>query len=491
MKRTLFAALFVLSCLAPPAEATKPKCRLERLDPSLLPDGKLRLYAAPVELEGNVIDDLRTQQFSLLVNGKKAGKAEKMQPFSAAREPVYVMLVVEIAAQFRQAFEQVKEALKDFLENQPSSMKVALVTYGADVEKRTPFIPAPSMSVEVDDLSADDDSADVRMVDALRLALTELRKLEPGAAELNKVAPRRLIVLVSDGLNFKMDRKTFKEMGEASARAGVPIHTIAFSPIDARGPLLNLGDLSKRSNGTFRWAQKTADLRAQLDTLADEVRKQYVLTFPTKLSSTEKHTFGLYCRDLKSNVLGGKGQFGYVPAGSSGGLAWWVWALIVLGAIVGLLAVLWIIGSLLSVRAGAARARPAAAPSVGRAVAAAGGSPQRYAAAPTATPATPRTVRSAVLIGVTGDVAGQRIPLGSRITIGKAENHHVVVQSPTVSRNHCELRLEGTAYVVVDLGSTNGTFVNGRPVGAPERLGDGDILRIGKDTQFKLRIDYG
>ena len=104
----------------------------------------------------------------------------------------------------------------------------------------------------------------------------------------------------------------------------MPIHTIAYSPIDARGPLLNLGDLSKRSNGTFRWAEKAANLRTQLDTLADEVRKQYVVTFPTKLSSTEKHTFGLLCGELRSNVLGGKGQFGYVPAASRG-RAWWVW----------------------------------------------------------------------------------------------------------------------------------------------------------------------
>ena len=67
----------------------------------------------------------------------------------------------------------------------------------------------------------------------------------------------------------------------------MPIHTIAFSPTDERGPLLNLGEVSKRSNGTFRWAKTADDLRAQIDTLTDELNKQYVLTYKIDARSLE------------------------------------------------------------------------------------------------------------------------------------------------------------------------------------------------------------
>ena len=76
-----------------------------------------------------------------------------------------------------------------------------------------------------------------------------------------------------------MDKNAFRTLGHSAAKDLVPIHTIAFSPRDDRGPLLNLGEISKLSNGTFRWARNADDLRDQIETLADELYKQYVLTF--------------------------------------------------------------------------------------------------------------------------------------------------------------------------------------------------------------------
>ena len=49
-----------------------------------------------------------------------------------------------------------------------------------------------------------------------------------------------------------------------------------------------------------------------------------------------------------------------------------------------------------------------------------------------------------------------------------------------VSRNHVWVRRRGDGVEVTDLGSANGTYVNGMRVRAPTRLGDGDVLRIGR-----------
>ena len=78
---------------------------------------------------------------------------------------------------------------------------------------------------------------------------------------------------------------------------------------------------------------------------------------------------------------------------------------------------------------------------------------------------------------VLGD--GTRIAIGDEpVTVGRANDCDVVLSDPTVSKRHVEIRRDGTQVTVVDLGSTNGTQVNG--VGAKERvLNDGDEIRIG------------
>jgi hypothetical protein len=74
---------------------------------------------------------------------------------------------------------------------------------------------------------------------------------------------------------------------------------------------------------------------------------------------------------------------------------------------------------------------------------------------------------------------GTRIDVGDEpVSLGRASDCSIVLADPTVSKRHAELRREGTDVVVVDLGSTNGTKVNG--AGVRERaLRDGDEIHIG------------
>jgi len=60
---------------------------------------------------------------------------------------------------------------------------------------------------------------------------------------------------------------------------------------------------------------------------------------------------------------------------------------------------------------------------------------------------------------------------------------------PNVSRYHAEVWLEGGVLYVRDLGSANGTFVNGKPIGTePVVLGDGDQLRFAANLTATVRI---
>lgn len=64
-------------------------------------------------------------------------------------------------------------------------------------------------------------------------------------------------------------------------------------------------------------------------------------------------------------------------------------------------------------------------------------------------------------------------------TIGSGPDCDLVVDLPTVSRLHCRLRREGDGFLVEDLGSSNGTYVNGERIAAPVRVSRGDSVTLG------------
>lgn len=75
--------------------------------------------------------------------------------------------------------------------------------------------------------------------------------------------------------------------------------------------------------------------------------------------------------------------------------------------------------------------------------------------------------------------SGDRFTLTeSVITVGRHPDSNLVLADPNVSRNHAEIRPQGDRYVVADLGSTNGTRVNGVRVNT-QVLNDGDEITFG------------
>jgi FhaA, N-terminal domain/FHA domain len=82
---------------------------------------------------------------------------------------------------------------------------------------------------------------------------------------------------------------------------------------------------------------------------------------------------------------------------------------------------------------------------------------------------------------VTLTVDGRTIPVTTgRVVVGRSRECDVRVEDGNVSRRHFELVQEGpTSWAVADLGSTNGTEVNGRKVSGRKRVDDGDRITIG------------
>ena len=69
---------------------------------------------------------------------------------------------------------------------------------------------------------------------------------------------------------------------------------------------------------------------------------------------------------------------------------------------------------------------------------------------------------------------------GERVTIGKGDGNDIVLDDATVSRLHASLEQFAEGWCVNDLGSSNGTFVNGDRIWSAHRLRHGDEIRLGR-----------
>jgi Protein of unknown function (DUF3662)/FHA domain len=77
-------------------------------------------------------------------------------------------------------------------------------------------------------------------------------------------------------------------------------------------------------------------------------------------------------------------------------------------------------------------------------------------------------------------MGGRRLVVGpTGVTMGRSRQCDVMVDDPNVSRNHAEIRPRGGSWVLSDLGSTNGSRLNGRRLEAPEVLKPGDEIELG------------
>ena len=75
---------------------------------------------------------------------------------------------------------------------------------------------------------------------------------------------------------------------------------------------------------------------------------------------------------------------------------------------------------------------------------------------------------------------GRRLVVGtSGVVIGRSRQCDIVIDDPNVSRRHAEVRPQGGAWVLSDLGSTNGSVLNGRRIEEPEVIEPGDEIEIG------------
>lgn len=97
---------------------------------------------------------------------------------------------------------------------------------------------------------------------------------------------------------------------------------------------------------------------------------------------------------------------------------------------------------------------------------------------------TPQTYR---LVMQTGPNPGKTYDLSkSEITLGRDTTNDVAINDAEVSRKHARITLQGGSFILEDLGSTNGTFVDGRRLMGPHSLSSGDLVLLGENVSLRF-----
>lgn len=89
------------------------------------------------------------------------------------------------------------------------------------------------------------------------------------------------------------------------------------------------------------------------------------------------------------------------------------------------------------------------------------------------------------LVMHSGPTPGKTFPLeGDAVTIGREAGNGIVINDAEVSRKHSQLTLQGGKYILTDIGSTNGTFVNGQRITGQHVLLPGEVISLGEQINL-------
>jgi hypothetical protein len=91
-----------------------------------------------------------------------------------------------------------------------------------------------------------------------------------------------------------------------------------------------------------------------------------------------------------------------------------------------------------------------------------------------------------VVVAAKGHEPGTTFDVGEGATMGRSDSAEIRVDDPFASSAHARIFQRGDFVYAEDMGSTNGTYLNGRQIRTPERLKVADVIRIG-DSEYRYQ----
>ncbi len=447
---------------------------------------------------GKAVANVRAEQVQAEI-GPFPASAKSLQPFSTLGEGIAYIFLVDISKSLKpDQFAKIRNALLQWTEKMGDKDRAAIVTFGESVKTAQDFTADKAvLKTKIDELALTD----------LHTQLNEglVRALDLGRRGDADLPRRRVIVTLTDGVADAAGGSTRDDTMARIKEEPVPIYAIGFaaasvSAKDKEGGFKVLGAFAHASGGAFIAAGVVPpdELFAKI---RETLGEAYLLTLDCAMCPGDGRAYPLRVKLQADNrVLTATSDVRLAPGAVApivapvvspvappeqleDSLPLWVW-------LVGGASIVAVLGFLLSRRkkADPKHQRPVPDPAPDLRVAQAIGVPIDLAV--TAMPEARPTGIPIRLTAVSGTQHGREwlVEVGTETVIGRSPRCAVVIDDDSeVSSRNCVLSAEGGLMFVDDLGSTNGTAVNGSPIVGRRRVGNGDLILVGR-TELRLTL---
>ena len=406
------------------------RVQLDDVVPAPAGEPSVELYLRVETIIGEPVDQLRPSNLAIRDNGEIVDPSRiELELLSESGLGTCSVLVLDTSRTMNgEPFDQARAAALRFLEQMGDFDQVAIVSFDDDVEVVSDFgAPRTQARFALEELGVQPKTLSKLVWDGAARAV-ELLRLRPAGL------PRRaFVILFSDG----RDSNSLHSLEEVSdlARGGpnearAPIFTIGYSRFGGSG-LESLEQLAQATGASAFQAASPAELSRFFDEIWKRMTHSFVVRYDGDMDGL-RHSIEVTIEDRADSR-----EVDYPDMGAP------VWP--------------WLLGLLAVLAAGA------------------GGFFLLQS----------RTAGKLVFEG--GPRSGQVVPLqGSKLRVGALEENDIVLNFSTVSRFHARLQVRGGRLEIEDLGSRNGTFVNGTPLRVPGELQPGDRVRFG-DVEMVYR----
>lgn len=472
------------------------------LEPSAIGGTRLRVALSALALQGQILDLTDPKSIKTSVGASKLDAPYALGRYAATNADTAIVIVVQANQAYADTLPSVVTTLDDLvLSRLNDRTQVAVLAYG-DATGTGKLVSLKSGRNKLAEVAQDGSASEPALLDTLDRALLVLKraKTNPEGRPL-----RKLVVVIGDGRDRSGDRERVTQIGRRADREGVRIHTLGYAPSNVRRPLLTLGELSRRSLGTFRWVRAGgADSWAGgFNQLREEILQQYVLSYflpsDAELSGRKIKIVTVGRTEATSNEIkipdakcGGES----CPAGYCAASACVVphleeprgvvgWIVLVIGIGVVIVVTLGVTGFVMHRRQQAAapgELPPAQVPLAPGQLPVPKPPKQKKSKPPKGQPVAappPPPAGGPVLLVITGPRTGELIPLQNGFTIGKQPGSSMQIDDGYTSGQHAQIGMDQAGNCrLYDRNSTNGTFANGVRITEIE-LSHGMSIRIG------------
>lgn len=456
-----------------------------------------------IRAEGGMMVEADAGQIQAEI-GPYPATALSLQPFAATGEPLATILLVDISKSLPpDRFAQIRQGLQQWIEMMGEKDRTAIVTFGETVKTLQDFSADKNMLKQrVEELALTD--RHTRLHDGLVRALDLGRRADDGLPR------RRVIVVLSDGLDDAAGGRSREETLARIKEEPVPVYAIGFagagvSSREKEEGFKALGIFARESGGEM----VVADAKPLNETYAairTHINQARVLTMTCPTCPGDGRSYPLHVRLQADNrVLTTSSEVRLTPGAPpppspvepSSPLLLRYYGLPLWGWVVGGLSLI-IIGAIVFVRRRnklELTEAPDSELSESEMEIAPGTDEESGMEAAvnidTPSPAEALPGIPILLTVVSGLQRGQswRIEVGEEAVIGRSPHCAVVIEDDSeISGRHCALSSLGGLLFIHDLGSTNGTIVNGAAFSGRRRLDAGDMLLVGR-TELRLMFD--